>query len=171
MFSAAHRIQEPGDLLRARHNGEFLRLPAGWDIIFDNPKPFESDFVQEPEYCHGDRNRAGRQSPLLNQVKLPRPDLGLAQSFRRLAKMAGEPRNLLDVGSLRMRREITGSACPRSYGGEVGSLPTPLRNEQRHMAPPHRLAVELSGQRKHRMVITHRPVESEDGCPAHATPA
>jgi len=25
-------------------------------------------------------------------------------------------------------------------------LATPLRDEQRHMAPPHRLAVELSGQ-------------------------
>jgi Na+/Pi-cotransporter len=39
--------------------------------------------------------------------KLPRADLVLAQAFRRLAKMAGEPRNVLDVGSLRVEREIT----------------------------------------------------------------
>jgi hypothetical protein len=39
MFGAAHRVQELGDFLRARHNGEFLRLPAGWDVVFD-PKAF-----------------------------------------------------------------------------------------------------------------------------------
>src|SRR5271168_3482919 len=55
MFWAFHRIQEAGNLLRARHNGELLRLPAGWDIVFDNPRPFEGDRVDKPECGHGDR--------------------------------------------------------------------------------------------------------------------
>ena len=146
MFWAFDRVQEPGDFLRARHNGEFLRLPAGWDIVLNNPRSFEGDCVDEPECGNGDRNRAGRQSPLLDEVKLPSPDLMPAQPFGRLAEMAGEPGNLLDVNPLRLRREVTDSAYPRSCGGEAVSLATPLQDEQRHTAPPHRLAVELSGE-------------------------
>src|SRR5277367_7128889 len=107
MFWAFHRVQEPGDLLRARHNGEFLRLPAGRDIVFNNPRSFEGDGIDKPECGHGDRNRTGRQASLLDQVNLPRPDLVLAQQFGRTAEMAGEPGNLLDVSSLCMRREVT----------------------------------------------------------------
>src|ERR1039458_7902962 len=40
-----------------------------------------------------------------------------------------------------------GFACPRSCDGEAGSSTTPLRDEQRHMAPLHRLAVGLPDQR------------------------
>src|SRR5271157_859152 len=107
MFRAFHRVQEPRDFLRARHNGKFLRLPAGWDVVFDDPRPFEGDGIDKPQSGHGDRNRAGRQSSLLNQVNLPRPYLVLAQPFGRLAEMAGEPRNLLDISSLCQRREVT----------------------------------------------------------------
>jgi len=107
MFGAAHRGQESGDFLRARDNGEFLRLPAGWDVVFDNPRLFEGDGIDKPECRHGDRNRTGRQSSLLDQVNLPRPDLVLAQQFGRPAEMAGEPGNLLDVSSLCVRREVT----------------------------------------------------------------
>src|SRR5450631_1976064 len=107
MFGAAHRGQESGDFLRARDNGEFLRLPAGWDVVFDNPRLFEGDGIDKPECSHGDRNRTGRQSSLLDQVNLPRPDLVLAQQFGRPAEMAGEPGNLLDVSSLCVRREVT----------------------------------------------------------------
>src|SRR5271168_2027965 len=39
------------------------------------------------------------------------------------------------------------SACLRSFDGEAGSWTTPLRDEQRHMAPRHRLAIELSDQK------------------------
>jgi hypothetical protein len=42
----------------------------------------------------------------------------------------------------------------------VGSLATPRRDERRHTAPPHRLAVELSGQRKLRLSPTNQ-VKSE----------
>src|ERR1700722_12736534 len=107
MFGAAHRGQESGDFLRARDNGEFLRLPAGWDVVFDNPRLFEGDGIDKPECGHGDRNRTGRQSSLLDQVNLPRPDLVLAQQFGRPAEMAGEPGNLLDVSPLCVRREVT----------------------------------------------------------------
>ena len=107
MFRAFHRIQELGDFLRARHNGKFLGLPAGRDVIFDNPRPFEGDGIDKPECGHGDRNRAGGQSPFLNQVNLPSPYLLLAQLFGRQAEMAGEPGNLLDVYSLCLWREVT----------------------------------------------------------------
>src|SRR5271170_1370703 len=40
-------------------------------------------------------------------MNLPSPDLVLTQTFGRLAEMAGEPGNLLDVNSLRLRREVT----------------------------------------------------------------
>ena len=138
MFGAAHRGQESGDFLRARDNGE-----GGWDVVFDNPRLFEGDGIDKPECSHGDRNRTGRQSSLLDQVNLPRPDLVLAQQFGRPAEMAaGKPaRRKLAVCAARGY----GSAYPQSCGGEAGSLATPLRNGQRHMAPPHRLAVELSG--------------------------
>src|SRR6202030_3297287 len=39
-------------------------------------------------------------------------------------------------------------ACLRSFDGEAGSWTTPLRDEPRHMAPRHRLAIELSDQSK-----------------------
>src|SRR3984957_18510092 len=107
MFGAAHRGQESGDFLRARDNGEFLRLPAGWDVVFDNPRPFEGDGIDKPECGHGDRNRTGRQSPFFNQVNLPSPDLLLAQLFWRQVEMAGEPGNLLDVNPLCPWREVT----------------------------------------------------------------
>ena len=80
MFRAFHRVEEPGDFLRTRDNGEFLRLPAGWDVVFDNPRLFEGDGIDKPECSHGDRNRTGRQSSLLDQVNLPRPDFVLANS-------------------------------------------------------------------------------------------
>lgn len=60
MFWTFYRIKKASDLLRARHNGELLRLPAGRDIVFDNPRPFEGDCVDKPERRHGDLNRAGR---------------------------------------------------------------------------------------------------------------
>src|SRR5271170_1902424 len=107
MFRAFHCVQEPDDFRRARHNGEFLRLPAGWDVVFDDPRPFESDGIDKPQSSHGDRNRAGRQSPLLDQVNLPSPDLVSAQSLGRLTEMEGEPGDLLGVSSLRLWREVT----------------------------------------------------------------
>ena len=123
MFGAAHRGQESGDFLRARDNGEFLRLPAGWDVVFDNPRLFEGDGIDKPECSHGDRNRTGRQSSLLDQVNLPRPDLVLAQQFGRPAEMAGEPGNLLDVSSLCVRREvrIRISSIMRRRSGVIGN--------------------------------------------------
>ena len=49
MFRAFHCVQEPDDFRRARHNGEFLRLPAGWDVVFDDPRPFEGDGIDKPQ--------------------------------------------------------------------------------------------------------------------------
>src|SRR5271157_437975 len=40
-------------------------------------------------------------------MNLPSPDLVLTQTFGRLAEMAGEPGNLLDVSSLCLWREVT----------------------------------------------------------------
>jgi hypothetical protein len=157
MFRAFHRAQEAGDFLRARHDGKFLRLPAGWDVICDYPRPFQGDGIDEPECGHGHRNRAGRQTPLLDQINLPSPYLVPAQPFGWLAEMAGEPRNLVDVRLSVSAARGYGSAYPRSCGGEVGSLATPLRDEQRHMARAHRLAVELFGQEKRRKAVADQP--------------
>src|SRR5271156_5491509 len=101
MLRAFHRVQKPNDFLRAWHNRELLRLPAGWNVVFDDPRPLEGDCIDEPERRNGDRNRAGGQSSVLDQVNLLRPYLLFAQPFGRQAEMAGEPGNLLDVNSLR----------------------------------------------------------------------
>jgi hypothetical protein len=106
MFRALHRVQEPGDFLRTGNNGEFLGLTAGWDVVFDNPRPLEGDGIDKPVGVHRDRNRTGRRSPLLNQVNLPSSYLHLSQLFGWQAEMAGEPGNLLDVSSLRLWRRL-----------------------------------------------------------------
>src|SRR5215469_5210097 len=124
MFGAAYRVQELGDFPRARDNGEFLRLPAGWDVVFDNPGLFEGDRIDKPEGGHGDRNRTGRQSSLLDQVNLPRSDLVLAQQFGWPAEMASEPGNLLDVSSLCVcgeRFRIRISSIMRRRSGVIGN--------------------------------------------------
>jgi hypothetical protein len=45
MFWALYRVQKPRDFLRAWHNRKLLRWPAGWNIIFYNPRPFEGNTV------------------------------------------------------------------------------------------------------------------------------
>src|SRR6202035_4413201 len=104
----------------AGDNGEFLRLPAGWDVVFDNPRLLEGDGIDKPECSHGDRNRTGRQSSLLDQVNLPRPDLVWAQQFGRPAEMAGEPGNLLRVKLSLVWGGGTGPAILHHAGAEAG---------------------------------------------------
>src|ERR1700722_17940898 len=48
-----------------------------------------------------------------------------------------------------------GFAYPRSCDDEAGSWTTPVRNGQRHMAPPQRLAIELSGQGSGRSIAAN----------------
>ena len=153
MFRAFHRVQEPSDFLRARHNGEFLRLPAGWDVVFNNPWSFEADGIDKPECGYGDRDRAGGKLPFLDQVNLPSPDLALAQPFGRLAEMAGEPCDLLDVSSLCLRREITDPHILDHAAAKWGHWQLLCETNSASWRQTHRLAVELSGQRKRQTVV------------------
>jgi hypothetical protein len=66
--------------------------------------------------------------------------------LRRFAKITGEPDELFDIHTLRMRCQVADLHVLDHATAEVGSSTTLLRDEQRHMAPSHRLAVELSDQ-------------------------
>ena len=61
-------------------------------------------------------------------------------------KIPAKPDNLLDMLRVAYAPKGYGFAYLRSTDGEAGSWTTPVRDGQRHMAPPHRLAIELSGQ-------------------------
>ena len=80
--------------------------------------------------------------------------------------MAGEQGNLLTYALCvcRDRLRICMSSIMRRRSGVIT---TPLRDEQRHMAPAHRLAVELSGQREAADCCHQRTVGMEKRSPLH----
>ena len=94
LLQSFYRVQKNGYLLDAQHFGKRVRLPAGGDVILDGPFPAKRDGVQEPKGRDRERDRTGRQTPILGQVELPGPDLGRPEMLWRFAKMASEPVNL-----------------------------------------------------------------------------
>src|SRR5580698_414963 len=76
------------------------------DVVADVPWPAECDGVKEPQRGNRDRDRTGRQVPVLCQIQLPRPYLGRTEPFGRSAEMTGEPLDLFDVGLLGIQRQI-----------------------------------------------------------------
>ena len=106
LLQAFHRVQESGDLRGAQHFGQLVRLPAGWDLILDGPRPSKGDGIKEPKGRHSDRDGTGCQALIPGQVDLPGPDLGRPEKLRRLAKMASKSVDLFDVADLSPRGEV-----------------------------------------------------------------
>ena len=77
---------------------------------------------------------------LLGQIEQIRPDLSRPEMLGRFAKVAGEPDDLFDVHTLRVRCQVADlhvldhATAKRAHGQLLCEM------EQRHMAPPHRLA-------------------------------
>jgi hypothetical protein len=90
----------------AQHNRQPLRLMAGGDVIVDRPRPFEGDGEEKPQRGDRDDDRTGREASLLRQVDQIRPDLSWPKQLWRLAEIAGEPSDLRDVHTLRVRRQV-----------------------------------------------------------------
>jgi transposase len=106
VLQIVHRTQETRDFVLAQDDRELLRLTAGGDVVFDDPRPFEGDGEEKPERGDGNDDRTGREASLLRQMNQIRPDFGRPEKVRRLAKMAGEPNDLCDVHALRVRCQV-----------------------------------------------------------------
>jgi hypothetical protein len=62
--------------------------------------------VEEPERGDRDDDRTGRETPFPRQVKQIRPDLRWPKTVRRFAKVTGEPKDIRDVHTLRVRCQV-----------------------------------------------------------------
>jgi len=85
-----HQREELADLRLAEHDRQGLRHLGRGDERDHGPVALEADLVQEPEGCHGDGDRAGRQLPLGGQVDLIGADLFGPQALGGLSEVAGE---------------------------------------------------------------------------------
>src|SRR5580704_16980096 len=83
----------------------------------------------------------------------------LTQPFRRLAKMAGEPGNLLNVNSLRLRREVTDPHILDHAAAKRGHWQ--LLCETNSATWRHRIVSRLSCQARGRGASAIAPVKSE----------
>ena len=72
---------------------------------------------------------------------------------------AGEPGNLLDVNSLRLRREVTDPHILDHAAAKWGHWQLLYETNGATWRHQHRLAVELSGQRKDQAVVANGPSE------------
>src|SRR5271165_5809664 len=99
MLLASHRVQELGHFLLAQHVGQFLGPLTGWDVLLNDPVPFERDGVEEPQRGNGDRDRTGSHLLVPRKVDLIGPDLLSAQALRRLGRNGG--RTATPVGRMR----------------------------------------------------------------------
>jgi len=106
MLQIVYGAQQTCDLNLAQHDGKLLGLPAGWDVVLDDPRPFEGDRVEKPQSGNRDNDRTGCQVPLMGQVELIRPDLSGPEMLRGFAEMASEPDDLFDIGTLRLRCQV-----------------------------------------------------------------
>ena len=79
MFQIVHGGEEAGDLVLAQHDRKLLPPTAGWDLVPDDPGPFEGNGVEEPE--RGDRHddRTGRETFLLGEINQIGADLSRAE--------------------------------------------------------------------------------------------
>ena len=82
MLSAPDAVQKVKDLLRAKDDGQPLRLLWGGNHLIHRPTPFESDLVQETERRHRHNNGVGVQFLFVRQIDLVGADLLGSQQFR-----------------------------------------------------------------------------------------
>jgi hypothetical protein len=140
-------VEKAQNLVAAQHDQKPLRLAAGRDDLLDAPVPLERDLAEEAE--GGDRNheRARRQMALLDAVELIGANVGGPQQLGRLAEVAGEPRDVLNVSALSIRRQVADphildhAAAKRGHGqlpcGMMRAraqpiVPQPERSEEPH---------------------------------------
>ena len=106
MLQIGHSAQKARHFIPAQHNGELFCLPAGGDVVLDDPGPFEGDGVDKPERGDRDDDRTGREASFSRQMQQICPDLSRSETFRRLTKMAGEPDDLRNIHALRIRCQV-----------------------------------------------------------------
>lgn len=106
MLERRHAVKELGDFAGAEHHGQRVRRLGRRDHGVDRPRLLEGDGVEEAEGGHGDHQGRRRQLLLSGQIDLVGPNLLGAQRGGRPAEVAGEARDVLDVGTLRRRGEV-----------------------------------------------------------------
>ena len=106
MLQALDRVEKPADLFGAHDHRKRLRLAAGRDDVVEVPVPPEGDLVEKADGRDGNQNRAGREMPVPGEVELVGPDVIRPKQLWRLAEVAGELGNLLQIRPLGVRREI-----------------------------------------------------------------
>ena len=98
--------EEARHFLLAQHDGQLLRLLARRDVVLDSPETLQCDGVEEPQGGDCDDDRTGCETPVVGQVEQVGANLGWPEMFRRFAKVAGEPANLLDIHALRVQSQV-----------------------------------------------------------------
>ena len=75
LLEVIHGTQEARYFVLAQHDRKLLGLPAGRNVVLDNPGPFEGDGVEEPKRGDRDNDRTGRETSFPRQVMKICPDL------------------------------------------------------------------------------------------------
>ena len=162
VLKIVHSAQEARDFVLAQNDGKLFRLTAGGNVVLDSPWPLEGNGVEKPQGGDRDNDRAGCEMSLLRQVEQIGPDLGSAQDVQAIYENTGQTGRLARHTHVAYAPKGCGFAYPRSTDDEAGSWTTPVQDGQRHMAPPHRLAIELSGQGTGRVGCHQQPSHSEE---------
>ena len=107
MLEAFDRAEEMQNLLPAENHWQPVRLSGGRDGVFQVPVSFKGNLVEKAEGSDRDDDRARGQLLLVRQIELVGANLRLTQQLRRLAEISCEPGDLLEVGRLRVRRQVS----------------------------------------------------------------
>src|SRR5208282_4753943 len=100
-------VEKPDDLFRAHHDRKRLWPAAGRDDVIDVPSALQRDVVEKTNGGDRHTDRTGGKLFVCGQIELKGPDLGWAEQFWRLTKVARELRDVLQIRALRVRREVT----------------------------------------------------------------
>ena len=106
VLGGLHPVEKLGHFFRAEHDRQGSGLLRHGDHVVEDPPLPEGDPVEEPESRDGDDQRARRKTAFRGQVDLVGADLLRAETRRGAAEVASEPRDGLDVGLLRARRQL-----------------------------------------------------------------
>ena len=129
MLTILHTLEEVHDFRGAEHNRQGLDDLRCGQHGLDGPRLRERHRVEEPQRRDGDVDRARCQAFLGGQIDLIRTNLLRTQEGRRPAEVAGEPGDVLDIGTLRGRRQIPNlhvfehPLAKRGHGGLLGNSP------------------------------------------------
>src|SRR5208282_649809 len=85
-------VEKPDDLFRAHDDRKRLRPAAGWDDVIDVPSALQRDIVEKANGGDRHTDRTGGKLFVCGQMELKCADLGWAEQFRRLTKVARELR-------------------------------------------------------------------------------